>query len=43
MKVDVNDFYTHNDIEIDVDGTSLRGYLEVGYEDLIKKLGEPSD
>ena len=43
MKVDANDFYTHNDIEIDVDGTSLRGYLEVGYEDLIKKLGEPSD
>tara|TARA_R110000751_G_scaffold157899_1_gene263399 strand:- start:616 stop:1002 length:387 start_codon:yes stop_codon:yes gene_type:complete len=35
-------YVTHNDdIEIDVNGTSLRGYLEVSYEDLVKKLGEP--
>ena len=43
MKVDANDFYTHNDIEIDINGTSLRGYLEVSYKDLVRKLGRPSN
>ena len=43
MKVDLNAFYTHNDTKIDINGTSLRGYLEVSYEDLVKKLGEPSN
>ena len=43
MKIDVNDFYTHNDIEIDIDGTSLRGYINVSYVELVEKLGKPSD
>lgn len=43
MKIDVNDFYTHNDIKINASGTSLRGYLAVSYADLIKKLGKPSE
>ena len=38
-----SNFYTHNDVDINIHGTSLRGYLDVSYEDLVKKLGEPSD
>ena len=36
-------FDTHNDTDIDINGTSLRGYLNVSYDNLIKKLGEPSE
>ena len=43
MKIDVNDFLTHNDVAISATGTSLRGYLVTSYANLVSKLGQPSE
>lgn len=34
---------THNTASIDVGGTSLQGYLDISYSELVDVLGEPGD
>ena len=36
-------FKTHNDTFINVNGTSLRGYLTTTYDALVKAFGEPME
>ena len=35
------EFTTHNDINIDVTGTHLQGYIQADYEKLVKRFGKP--
>jgi len=36
-------FQTHNDTDVDVNMTSLCGYVHTGYDRLVDKFGKPTD
>jgi hypothetical protein len=36
-------YSTHNDKEIDCNGTSLQGYIDVSYKELKRIFGKPTD
>jgi hypothetical protein len=35
-------FKTHNETNVNADGTSLQGYVSVSYHELLSKFGEPT-
>ena len=35
-------FVTHNTRNIDINNTSLKGYIEISYDELVKKFGPPT-
>lgn len=37
----MNEYFTHNENEIDANMSHLQGYIEITYDEIVKKLGEP--
>jgi hypothetical protein len=37
------DFKTHNEIDIDINGTHLQGYVHLKYEQLVAAFGQPTE
>ena len=37
------EFLTHNDTDVNINGTSLQGYIQISYDDLVLALGEPTE
>ena len=36
-------YKTHNQVDIEIDGTSLQGYIQVNYDTLVELFGHPDE